>query len=491
MSNEYFNHTAQLSKNTLARAQAVNTTFTSVASGFDLLPSNSQFIQNNITYGVDSGSVNAYEVTMPKPFFILVVGFRVAFKALITNTGASTLNIYNASAALIGAVTIKATDGNNVIAGDIVGGNIVDFVYDGTNFQLMSPRGSLVAATAASAVDAAASAAAALVSENNASGSAISSAADVVTTNADVVLTNADAATTAQDAIDTAADVVTTNNNVITTTADVASTNADVVLTAADVVSTASDAADTAADAISTAADAASAVAAAGTAASDASSASGSAIAAAASFDSFDDIWLGSKAVEPTLDNDGDPLTTGSMYFNTVNNTPYIWNGTAWEQVTAGGPFSIKSANYTASADDKLGLDSTGGAFTITLPPSPSSSDQINLVDAGGALSTYNVTVARNGKTIEGLSENMTISSNSINLYLQYNGTTWVVFGQISSGIAALVADTSPALGGNLAGGSFDVEFGGATKLNLPSSAGAAGTLWSNSGIVTVAQEKQ
>jgi hypothetical protein len=38
---------------------------------------------------------------------------------------------------------------------------------------------------------------------------------------------------------------------------------------------------------------------------------------AAASYDSFDDRYLGAKASDPTLDNDGDALIAGATYFNT------------------------------------------------------------------------------------------------------------------------------------------------------------------------------
>jgi hypothetical protein len=51
---------------------------------------------------------------------------------------------------------------------------------------------------------------------------------------------------------------------------------------------------------------------------------------AAASFDSFDDRYLGSKTSAPTLDNDGDALLTGAIYFNSATSNLYIWTGSAW-----------------------------------------------------------------------------------------------------------------------------------------------------------------
>jgi hypothetical protein len=61
-----------------------------------------------------------------------------------------------------------------------------------------------------------------------------------------------------------------------------------------------------------------------------ASSAASSASSAAASFDSFDDRYLGAKSSNPTLDNDGNALLTGALYFNTTANEMRVYNGSAW-----------------------------------------------------------------------------------------------------------------------------------------------------------------
>ena len=53
--------------------------------------------------------------------------------------------------------------------------------------------------------------------------------------------------------------------------------------------------------------------------------------AALAAADNFDDVYLGAKASAPTLDNDGDPLTAGDLYFNTVSTTLQVYSGSAWQ----------------------------------------------------------------------------------------------------------------------------------------------------------------
>ena len=81
-----------------------------------------------------------------------------------------------------------------------------------------------------------------------------------------------------------------------------------------------------------------------------ASAASASATAAAASYDSFDDRYLGPKSSPPTLDNDGNALLTGALYFDTTGNLMKVYTGTAW--VNAGSSVNGTSQRvvYTATA---------------------------------------------------------------------------------------------------------------------------------------------
>jgi hypothetical protein len=90
--------------------------------------------------------------------------------------------------------------------------------------------------------------------------------------------------------------------------------------------------------------------------------AASSATAAAASYDSFDDRYLGSKASAPSVDNDGNALLTGALYWNSTVSTLYVWTGSAWTQAafTAGG-FLVNTNNLsdvsnTATARTNLGL---------------------------------------------------------------------------------------------------------------------------------------
>ena len=75
------------------------------------------------------------------------------------------------------------------------------------------------------------------------------------------------------------------------------------------------------------------ATASASAAASSASAAASSATAAATALDNFDDIFLGAKSSDPSVDNDGDALTAGDLVFNTTSNVLKVYNGSSWQTI--------------------------------------------------------------------------------------------------------------------------------------------------------------
>lgn len=270
---------------------------------------------------------------------------------------------------------------------------------------------------------------------------------------------------------------------------------------------------------------------AAGTATTQAGIATLAADSAAASWDQFDDRYLGAKSSPPTVDNDGNALVVGALYFDTTSNlmkvytTNSTWanagssvNGTANRatytatagqttfaivydvgyvdvylngvkqqvgvdfvatsgvdvvfavgltvgdivDIVAYGAFTLANvlpltggtmsglitfaagqtfpgagvsytrytANVTATNMQGIIADTTGGAFTVTLPASPVAGNMVSIVD-GGDWGTNNLTVARNGATIEGLAEDLVLNISSVAVDLIYSGTTWQVYAQV------------------------------------------------------------
>ena len=90
---------------------------------------------------------------------------------------------------------------------------------------------------------------------------------------------------------------------------------------------------------------------------------------------------------------------------------------------TSVAPLSI-STNTTLSAKKRYYVTSAS-ALTLTLPASPALNDEIQIVDASGNASTYNITVSRNGNKINGGTGNLIIDNNGGWYVLLYTGSTY------------------------------------------------------------------
>ena len=201
------------------------------------------------------------------------------------------------------------------------------------------------AAAATSATSAAASATAAATSATSAAASATtaSNSASTATTQAAAASTSATSAAASATAAATSA----------TSAAASATTAANSVATIATYATTASNSASAAATSASSAATSAS------SAATSASSAATSASSAATTYDNFDDRYLGSKSTAPTVDNDGNTLLVGALYWNSTLNNMYVWSGSVWVQMAT-------TSIYTAPTLGSTLIDSGATVSTIT-----------------------------------------------------------------------------------------------------------------------------
>jgi hypothetical protein len=109
-------------------------------------------------------------------------------------------------------------------------------------------------------------------------------------------------------------------------------------------------------------------------------------------------------------------------------------NGNVWASTSlpaSGLSYVAKSANYTLSNNEGVLANTASGAFTITLPATPATGNQVVVADAGGDFGANALTIARNGSTIANVAEDLVCDINDISVQLVYSGNTWEVYTQL------------------------------------------------------------
>ena len=108
--------------------------------------------------------------------------------------------------------------------------------------------------------------------------------------------------------------------------------------------------------------------------------------------------------------------------------------GSSKDQIIAEGRnFAIKTADFTATSSiAQIGVNTTSGSITITLPGSPSAGDVVTLVDSHHQWGTNSCIVARNGNTIDGNASNLTLNQAKQQISLMYNGSGWRTFNKLA-----------------------------------------------------------
>ena len=107
---------------------------------------------------------------------------------------------------------------------------------------------------------------------------------------------------------------------------------------------------------------------------------------------------------------------------NTPSVTSAWWQPLNAEAVLSG---TQRTSAFTAVKGTMHPIDSSGSAFTVTMPSSPSDGDVVAFRDEGGSLSTNKVTLDRNGSTIMGASDNHELNINNITYVLRYRNGDW------------------------------------------------------------------
>jgi hypothetical protein len=134
--------------------------------------------------------------------------------------------------------------------------------------------------------------------------------------------------------------------------------------------------------------------------------------AAETALDSFDDRYLGAKSSNPTLDNDGNALIDGALYFNTTVNRMRVYDlgNTAWLEVTIVGS-DLANVNTVAGSISNVNTvaGSISGVNAVANNASNinavnSNSSNINTV--AGSISNVNA-VASNASNVNTVASNI------------------------------------------------------------------------------------
>jgi hypothetical protein len=101
---------------------------------------------------------------------------------------------------------------------------------------------------------------------------------------------------------------------------------------------------------------------------------------------------------------------SGTLTFASVS------GGAAWQ--------TVKTTNFTVTAKEGYFVNTSSAAITATLPSSPTLGDFVTFIDYAGTFDTNNLTIARNGKNIQGVAEDLTVSVERAGLTLIFSDNT-------------------------------------------------------------------
>ena len=101
---------------------------------------------------------------------------------------------------------------------------------------------------------------------------------------------------------------------------------------------------------------------------------------------------------------------SGNLSFATVS------GGAAWQ--------AVQTANFNVTAKEGYFIDTTSTTITATLPSSPTLGDFVSFIDYAGTFDTNNLTIARNGKPIQGSATDLTVATDRAGLTLVFTDNT-------------------------------------------------------------------
>ena len=316
-----------------------------------------------------------------------------------------------------------------------------------------------------SATNASNSATAASTSASNASTSETnaSNSASTATTKASEASASASAALTSETNAATSESNASTSETNAANSASAASTSATNASNSASAASTSETNAASSATAASNSATSASNSATAAN--NSASAAATSATNAENAYDSFDDRYLGVKASDPALDNDGAALLTGALYFNSTDNEMRVYTGSVWIAVVD------LAGNVTVTSLTASSVDINGGTIDgVTIGGASAGAITGTTITGTSFVSSGDMTFGDDDKAIFGAGSDLQIYHNGAKSFIKDTGTGALVLDTDGDSVRISHSDNAEEMARFTKNGSVLLKYDGADKLETTSS---------------------
>lgn len=192
-----------------------------------------------------------------------------------------------------------------------------------------------------------------------------------------------------------------------------------------------------------------------------------------AAYDSFDDRYLGAKSSNPSVDNDGNALLAGALYYNTTVPEMRLYTGSAWVAAYVSG------ASYLAAANNLSDLANTATARTNL---GVAIGTNVQAYNANTAFTNVNqsFSVAQRG-TITALTDGATITpnfNNANNFSVTLGGNrTLANPTNLTAGQSGVIVITQDGTGSRTLAYGSNFKFPGGTAPTLTTTASAVDVL--------------
>jgi hypothetical protein len=172
-------------------------------------------------------------------------------------------------------------------------------------------------------------------------------------------------------------------------------------------------------------------------AAADAASAASALAQTLSAYDNFDDRYLGPKASDPALDNDGNALVAGALYFDTTSAGMKVYTGSAWvlAYVSGGG--------FLASSNNLSELTATASTARTNIGLGTGDSPQFTAVNVGNASDTTVTRVSAGVIAVEG--SNVLMASNIGASVQAYDAELQAISGLSANGLVTRTSSSTAA----------------------------------------------